>query len=143
MQRPVIVNVQNNQPNLILRALWFIFIGWWAGLIWLHVAYVLCVSIIFLPIGLIMLNRLPTILTLRTSLRETIYSDQYGRVGVSIGEPTQISFVVRAIYFLLIGWWLGYLWAVVGYALCFTIILIPLSVLMLDNLPAIATLRRM
>jgi uncharacterized membrane protein YccF (DUF307 family) len=137
------VNVQNNQPNPILRALWFIFIGWWAGLIWLHVAYVLCVSIIFLPIGLIMLNRLPTILTLRTSLREAIYADQYGRVGVSIGEPPQISFGARALYFLLIGWWLGYLWAIVGYALCFTLVLLPVGILMLNNLPAIVTLRRM
>lgn len=142
MQQPGVVNIQNNQPNIVLRALWFIFIGWWLGLIWLHLAYVLCVSVIFLPIGLLMLNRLPTVLTLHMDGREVIYSDRYGRMSVGIEEPRQVSFVVRALYFLLIGWWLGYLWAIIGYILCFTIILIPLGVLMLNSLPAVLTLRR-
>src|SRR5436305_2734021 len=140
MQQSTMVNVQNNQPNIVLRILWFILVGWWVGLIWLHLAYVLCVSIIFLPIGLLMLNRLPTVLTLRMSTLEKTYYDQYGRVMVSVGEPLQVSFVVRALYFLLIGWWLGYLWAIVGYALCFTIILIPLGIMMLNSLPAVVTL---
>jgi uncharacterized membrane protein YccF (DUF307 family) len=143
MQQPVVVNIQKNQPNIVLRVLWFIFVGWWVGLIWLHLAYVLCVSVIFLPIGLLMLNRLPTILTLHMNTREVTYADRYGRMSVSWGEPPQTSFVVRALYFLLIGWWLGYLWAIIGYVLCFTIILLPLGVLMLNSLPTVLTLRRM
>ncbi len=142
MQQPVMVNVQNNQPNFVLRILWFIFVGWWVGLIWLHLAYVLCVSVIFLPIGLLMLNRLPMILTLHTSVREVTYYNQHGRLGMSIQEPPQISIIIRALYFLLIGWWLGYLWAIAGYVLCFTIILIPLGILMLNSLPTVVTLRR-
>lgn len=62
---PVMVDVQDSGPGWLVRALWFIFIGWWLGLIWLHIGFALCVTGIFLPVGLLMLNRLPTVLTLR------------------------------------------------------------------------------
>jgi hypothetical protein len=38
-QQVVNVNIQQNQPGLFIRALYFLFIGWWAGLIWLNVGY--------------------------------------------------------------------------------------------------------
>lgn len=142
MQQPFMVHVENKQVNILLRALWFVFVGWWAGLLWLHLAYILCVSVIFLPIGLMMLNRLPTILTLHTSIREATYYNRYGAVGMTVGEPVQRSFLLRALYFLLIGWWLGYVWAVVGYIFCFTLVLAPVGIVMLSTLPAVITLRR-
>jgi uncharacterized membrane protein YfcA len=39
-------------------------IGWWFSLIWSVVAWLLCVSIIGLPIGAWMFNRLPNVTTL-------------------------------------------------------------------------------
>jgi Inner membrane component domain len=64
-QQVVNVNIQQNQPGLFIRALYFLFIGWWAGLIWLNIGYFFVVTIIGLPVGLIMLNRLPLIMTLK------------------------------------------------------------------------------
>ncbi|WP_144011990.1 YccF domain-containing protein [Deinococcus sp. LM3] len=73
---PVIVNITNTSssvstatanvaavsnvrqhPSTIIRLLYFLFIGWWAGFIWVGVALLLCISVIGLPIGLLMLSR--------------------------------------------------------------------------------------
>ena len=64
-QQIVNVNIQQHQHGLFVRALYFIFIGWWAGLIWLNVGYFFVLTIIGLPLGLVMLNRLPTVMTLK------------------------------------------------------------------------------
>jgi hypothetical protein len=83
-------------------------------------AYRLCgcrVTGIFLPVGLLMLNRLPAVLTLRSSRKQTtgaIYGN--GLTIVRTGKPQQVDFLLRAVYFLFVGWWLGYI-------LCFTIVL--------------------
>jgi uncharacterized membrane protein YccF (DUF307 family) len=140
---PVMVEVRSSGPSFLARALWFIFVGWWLGLIWLHIGYALCVTGIFLPVGLLMLNRLPAVLTLRSSREQTtvvMYGN--GMTMVRTREPQQVDFLLRAVYFLLVGWWLGYVWALVGYVLCFTIVLMPIGILMLNRLPTALTLRR-
>ena len=140
---PVMVDVQNSGPDLLARALWFIFVGWWLGLIWLHIGFALCLTGIFLPVGLLMLNRLLAVLTLRSSDQQTTVA-MYGNgmTLVRTGEPQQVDFLLRVIYFLFVGWWLGYVWALVGYILCFTLVLMPIGVMMLNRLPSVLTLRR-
>jgi len=41
-----------------------VLIGWWFSLIWSLVGWLLCVTIIGLPLGVLMLNRLPNVTTL-------------------------------------------------------------------------------
>ncbi len=45
--------------HLLLRAVWFIVIGWWLGLVWTIFAWLFNLSLVFLPVGLWMLNRVP------------------------------------------------------------------------------------
>lgn len=52
------------QPSLPVRAVYFVFIGWWLGLLWGNVASVLAVTVIGLPIAIWMLNRLPYVVSL-------------------------------------------------------------------------------
>jgi uncharacterized membrane protein YccF (DUF307 family) len=52
------------QRPLWLRAIWFVLVGWWAALIWMIVAYLISLTIIGIPIGIMMLNRLPEVYTL-------------------------------------------------------------------------------
>ena len=52
------------QPPFLLRALYFILIGFWFSLIWALLGWLFCVSIIGLPLGVWMLNRLPAVTTL-------------------------------------------------------------------------------
>lgn len=66
-QMNVNVNLGNQRPQQLsmgLRMLYFIFIGAWLGMLWLGIALGFCCSIIGLPIGLMMLNRLGAVMTL-------------------------------------------------------------------------------
>jgi uncharacterized membrane protein YccF (DUF307 family) len=135
-------SVSQSGPGCLVRVLWFFLVGWWAGLFWLHIGYVLCLSVIFLPIGLAMLNRLPAVLTLRPMSQQTQVTAYAGGIAVQITEVPQRSFLVRTLYFLLIGWWFGYCWAVVGYFCTLSLVLLPIGIVMLNRLPAVITLRR-
>lgn len=124
--------------NILIRALWFIFIGWWLGLIAIWAGWLLNVLIITLPLGLFILNRLPQIMTLRPESQDW-QVDGSGRIIA--GEPQQINFIVRAIYFLLIGWWFSLVWLSLAYLALVVIILMPLAFWMFNRAPAVTTLR--
>jgi hypothetical protein len=63
--QPVVINnvIQNNvvahRPSLgfLVRALYFLFIGWWFGFVWLGAALAVGVTVIGLPIALLMLSK--------------------------------------------------------------------------------------
>jgi uncharacterized membrane protein YccF (DUF307 family) len=52
------------QHSWPVRLLYTVLIGWWFSLVWAVVGWLLCVTIIFLPVGVWMLNRLPEVTTL-------------------------------------------------------------------------------
>jgi uncharacterized membrane protein YccF (DUF307 family) len=55
---------------------------------------------------------------------------------------TQYPFLLRVIYFVLIGWWLSGLWMVVAYTLLLTIIGMPAAFWMYGRVGAVTTLYR-
>ena len=132
---------QVKELPFILRAIWFFLLGWELTAIWIGVAWALNATIIGLPLGLWMIDRVPQVLTLKA------------QKGVYVGDGTedgprkfvaaeQLPFVLRAIYFVVIGWWFSLIWAFAGWALCLTIIGLPLGLIMLNRLPAATTLQR-
>jgi hypothetical protein len=52
------------EPGFLIRAVWFIFIGWWLGAIYMGIAWSLCVILITLPVGLWLFNRVGAVKTL-------------------------------------------------------------------------------
>ena len=52
------------QRSWLVRLFYFVLIGWWFSLGWSLVGWFLCVTIIGLPLGVLMLNRLPNVTTL-------------------------------------------------------------------------------
>ena len=62
---PVSTAPPDRGPSLLIRAVWFIFIGWWASAVAIGIAYFLCAIIIGIPLGFMIFNQLPLILTLR------------------------------------------------------------------------------
>jgi uncharacterized membrane protein YccF (DUF307 family) len=127
----------------ILRVLWFIFIGWHVTFWWVLAAWVLNLTIIGMPLGLWMLNRVPLVLTLRTQRTYAVgETREDGAVEWRTQGVPQNPFILRAIYFLLIGWWFSLVWSLLGWLLCVTIIGLPLGVLMLNRLPEVTTLMR-
>jgi uncharacterized membrane protein YccF (DUF307 family) len=136
------VERQRGVPFLI-RVLWFFLIGWHVTLWWVLAAWVFNITLLGLPVGLWMLDRVPLVLTLRTQRGYTVTQvDADGAVRSRYQTEPQISWVWRLSYFLLIGWWFSLIWSLVGWLLCVTIIGMPLGVLMLDRLPNVTTLMR-
>ncbi|TMF52303.1 MAG: YccF domain-containing protein [Chloroflexi bacterium] len=125
-----------------MRALYFIFIGWWAGLFWLNMGYFFVLTVIGLPVGLMMLNRLPTVLTLKPASQQVNINITGGVTNINIGGAQQVSFLIRAVYFVFIGWWAGLLLAWAAYALFVLVVTIPLGVMLLNLLPTVITLRK-
>ena len=89
------------------------------------------------------LNRVALVLTLRTQRTYSVGEIRDGEVVTwRTQSAPQSPFILRALYFLLIGWWLSLIWSLLGWLLCVTIIGLPLGVLMLNRLPAVTTLMR-
>jgi uncharacterized membrane protein YccF (DUF307 family) len=127
---------------LLIRILYFVFFGWWATGVWINVAWLLNATIIGLPLGVWMLNRVPQILTLRPA-RQLLVTDQRGeKVVVRTQGLPQHPWPIRLIYFLLIGWWLSLVWANLAWVISATVIGLPLGIWMFNRLPALTTLMR-
>ena len=124
-------------PNLLLRIIWFVVVGWWLTGVLSAVAWALNATIIGLPLGLWIINRLPFAATLRPI--ESFYLIEGGQV---VSGVEQRPFLVRAIYFILIGWWLSGLWMAAAYALMLSIIGMPLAFWMYGRMGAVTTLFR-
>jgi uncharacterized membrane protein YccF (DUF307 family) len=134
---------QRRSPGCLVQLLWFALIGWWAGQAWIAVAWFLMVTIIGIPLGIAMINMIPKVIALREPderLRVTSYPD--GSVSTVQLENRQHPFLLRALYFILIGWWLTALWLEAAYVICLTIIGLPVGFWMFDRAPALLTLRR-
>lgn len=139
MQTQPVVVVRNDGANLLVRALYFVLIGWWLSAIWSVIGWVLCITVIGLPLGLYMLNRLPQVVTLKPRSTDAMVTPG-GQVVYR--NARQMPFLLRAIYFVLIGWWLSALWIAAAWALHATIIGMVLGFWMFDRVPAIVTLAR-
>src|ERR671930_68862 len=101
MQSQQVVVARPNGPGLLIRALYFILFGWWFSGIWAVVAWILCITIIGLPLGLYMLNRLPQVVTLKPARSDMVLTTT-GRL-VERRVP-QLPFLLRANYFVTIDW---------------------------------------
>jgi len=130
-------------PHILVRVVWYIFIGWWLTAILMGIAWVAAIFIVTLPLTFYLVNRIPTTLTLRP--RRERYAMVTGADGVTRYQriaTEQTSLLVRAVYFLLVGWWLSLLWMVASYLLMLTVVGIPLGLMMVNRLPFIFTLHR-
>ena len=135
MAKPVVLT--SSGPNLLLRLIYFVFIGWWVGLLVSAFAWLLNVTILGLPFGLYLINRLPTIMTLRPQEQSWHLEE-----GVYQQGQEQRPFVIRALYFVLVGWWFSGIWLALAYLALVTILLIPLAFWMYGRVGAITTLYR-
>ena len=138
----VVVETRGN-PGCLLQILWFAFVGIWLGQVWMIAAWILMVTIVGIPLGVAMLNMLPKVMALREPIRQVIVrKGQDGTLIERTVEPVQVNFLVRAVYFLLIGWWLSALWMEAAYLISLTVIGLPVGFWMFDRVPELLSLKQ-
>ena len=140
--RQQIIIAERDQPGCFISVIWFIFVGWWLSAAWVAVAWVLIVLIVTMPIGLAMLHRVPRIATLRSPTREFLIATEGTATRVLQTSTWQYPFLVRAIYFVFIGWWLSLAWTLAAWLATSTLILMPLGIWMTNRIPFVTTLQR-
>lgn len=136
-----VVIIEKRGPGCFGQALWFLFVGWWATGLWIVAAWLLCVLILTLPIGVAMLNRVPKVLALREpggDLKISVITSE----GKIVNVVQQRPFWLRALYFIFIGCWWSAIVILLAYAACLTIIGLPLGFWLFDRVPGAVTLHR-
>ena len=143
-KQTVYVNPADKGPGCLIRILYFLFVGLWLGGIVTVAAWVLNITIIGLPLGLWLLNRLPQIMTLKPVETQGKVIVDNGRVIYRESNLPAHPFLLRALYFLLVGWWFSALWMSAAWLLTGASLGLglPLAFWMFDRVPAITTLAR-
>jgi uncharacterized membrane protein YccF (DUF307 family) len=138
---PQIIYQPPSGPGFLVRALWFVFIGWYVGYFWIMLAAVLNSTIIGLPIGLRMFNAVPMVMTLKSrNTRLDLVANADGTYTMRHQTAQQLNFWIRAAYFILWGWWFSIVWAMAAYFIGLLIVTLPVSFWMFNRMPAVTTL---
>ncbi len=143
--QPAQVQYTNTGPGCLVRGLYFLFIGWWLGLFWVLAAWFFNLTIIGLPLGLVMINRLPRVMTLRPERVQSWVEVREGAPVLRQQTLPQNPFLLRALYFILIGFWFSLVWMLLAWLILLVTLGLgfPLSFWMFDQVPAITTLARL
>jgi uncharacterized membrane protein YccF (DUF307 family) len=129
--------VSDRAPNLLLRVAWFVLVGWWLGGILSGVAWFLNATVIGLPAGLWLINRLPTFITLRPQERRWVVDGGELLLG---GRPAAVAAargLVPAGRLVALRVWLA-----VAYVMLVSIVGLPLAFWMYGRIGAVTTLYR-
>jgi uncharacterized membrane protein YccF (DUF307 family) len=139
----MIPNEIQRGPGFLVRAVWFVLVGWWLTGIASTIAWIAMVTIIGLPLGIYLINHIPTYLTLRPRTKQGYWvADPAGGYAlVETGVP-QVAWPVRFIWFLLVGWWASAIAMSIGYALILLIVTLPIGLLIYNRVPFVASLYR-
>jgi len=115
-----------------------LFIGWWLSGIFYTVGVILTLLIITSPLGMIVMQKLGWAFSL--------YKEDSGSTIIHTGDTSviiqqkNINFVVRYLYFIFIGWWIGLIAMGIAWVLGIIIIGLPLSILIMNRMGKIMTL---
>jgi uncharacterized membrane protein YccF (DUF307 family) len=143
LRQNIIVTNRRSGPGLISRALWFLFVGWWLTGFAIGFAWLCSLTIVLLPVAYMVVNKIPTILTLRPrSIQSDVSVDADGTIRIDTGGATQRPFWQRALWFVFVGWWACGLAMTVAYFLSLTVLLLPVGLMIFNRIPAVMTLQR-
>ena len=138
----VVVMQRQTGPGFLVRAVWFLFAGWWLSGVAIGIAYLSCLTIVGLPLGFMIFNRMPVILTLRPRTEHQTVEVRDGVTYVTGGTVPQRPMWARALWFVLVGWWVGALYMFVAWLLCILIVTLPVGLWLFDRVGAVMTLLR-
>lgn len=140
---PPTLVVQSRGHGMLVRTAWYVFVGWWLSGLLMFAAGLCIATVLLIPVGLALVNRLPAVLTLRPATqRIATQIDAAGQVQMNLTGAQQRAMWQRAVYFVVAGWWVCLLSMSLAWLLSVTIIGLPLGLMLLNRIPAATTLRR-
>lgn len=140
-QQPLVMVVAVKHHGFIVRALYYIFIGWWFGLFWALLSWLMYASVIGAPLGAIMLNRVPGAISLKAREKQArVFADGSG-YAVKQEKLPQYAWWVRVLYYP-IGLVLSLFVILIAWVLTAALITLPIGIWLFGKVPAVATLAR-
>tara|TARA_B100000945_G_C19932052_1_gene390025 strand:+ start:63 stop:515 length:453 start_codon:yes stop_codon:yes gene_type:complete len=141
-QSSVVLINQNKKPHIVIRLLWIVFIGWWLSGIFYFVGAILTLLIITSPLGMVVLQKMGWAFSLYEESKDITIVNQGGITTVTdSSQETWTAFLIRYIYFILIGWWAGIICWGIASLFGLTIIGLPVTILIMDRLGKVMTLK--
>jgi uncharacterized membrane protein YccF (DUF307 family) len=129
-------------PGLLIRAVWFVLVGWWLTGVMSVIAWLAMVSLVLLPLGIYLINRIPTFITLRPRTSTVTATVVDGHTLVEHSKLKQQPWYIRFVWFLLVGWWASAIVMVVGWVLVVLILTLPIGLMLYNRVPFVASLYR-
>lgn len=136
---PVVVKVKSH--GFLVRALYYIFIGWWFGLVWALLSWLMYATVIGAPIGAKMLNMVPGAISLKAREKRAEVVTNPAGYNVQQVKLQQHAWWVRVLYYP-IGLVLSLLVILLAWLLCAFLITLPLGIILFNQVPAVASLSR-
>lgn len=134
---------RSNGPGLLVRFIWWLLVGWWASGILVVLAWLALITILGIPLGIWLINRLPSVLTLRPRTRTwEMGQDAEGRTVISERGRAQVAWPLRGLWFVIVGWWASGLWMAAAWFIQLTVIGLPIALMMFNRTPFVASLYR-
>jgi len=129
-------------PGCLVQFLWFVTIGWWLSELAIAAGYLLVATVLFMPFGFMLLNKVPYLATLRSFSKEMAVTQEGGIIQIEQKGLKQRSTLLRVIYFLLIGWWFGFIVLELAWLFTASFLLAPVGLRLFAWSPTALTLRR-
>jgi uncharacterized membrane protein YccF (DUF307 family) len=138
---PPNVTVKVRQHGIIVRALYFIFIGWWWGLIVAFFGWFLYATVIGAPLGIKVLNAVPGSISLKAREKDLMVRQTPDGYQVTREKKQQRRWWVRVLWYPF-GLVSSLFAILIAWLLCTVLITIPLGIMLFNKVPAIASLYR-
>ena len=135
------VVVEVKRHGFIVRALYFIFIGWWFGLFWALLSWVMYATVIGAPLGAVMLNRVPGAISLKAREKDVRVFQGEGGYTVREVRKQQFPWWARVLYYP-VGLVMSLVVIIAAWLLCCLLITLPLGIMLFNTVPAVASLAR-
>lgn len=118
-------------------------VGWWLSFVTITLITLLNLTIIGIPLALWLANRIPQVATLKLDRSYHVATlDSDGRVAVTVTRPSQRPFWQRALWYILVGWWLTTIALYVAWILSISILGLPLAFPIFSAAGKLLTLKR-
>lgn len=139
---PIVIRDKDGGPGCLTQVVWFVFIGWWLSQLAVLAGYALVITVILMPFGFALLNRVPKLATMRSFDEEINAQYKDGVLVVERSQKEQRHWFTRLVYFLVIGWWFGLLVLELAWLFTSTLVFAPIGLSLFRFAPKALTLHR-